>query len=177
MKVTVFGGSTCSEAVGKMAEELGKLLAQAGHTVITGGYGGVMSAVSKGAREAGGEAIGVVLKGIGEPNMFVGVPALADNYWDRLGMLMEMGDAYIAFPGNSGTSTELLAALYTQANRMRLLRGSPKKPVILLYSGFDDEARIVSFLYHAAGSDYAFPALLLRTQTPQEAVSYLTPVQ
>jgi len=41
------------------AQRLGQLLAQAGHTVITGGYIGTMEAVSHGAADAGGHVIGV----------------------------------------------------------------------------------------------------------------------
>ena len=55
MKVSVFGGSQPKEGSTAYAEaqELGKLLAERGHTVLTGGYIGTMEAVSRGAREAG----------------------------------------------------------------------------------------------------------------------------
>ena len=43
----------------KEAEQVGMLLASAGYTVQTGGYGGVMEAASKGAAQAGGHVIGV----------------------------------------------------------------------------------------------------------------------
>src|SRR6266508_3609115 len=61
MKVSVFGGSEPKEGDTAYAEamELGKLLAQRGHTVLTGGYIGTMEAVSRGACEAGGHVIGV----------------------------------------------------------------------------------------------------------------------
>ena len=61
MKISVFGGSQPQEGSDTYAEarELGRLLAQAGHTVLTGGYIGTMEAVSRGASEAGGHVIGV----------------------------------------------------------------------------------------------------------------------
>ena len=56
MNITIFGGSlpqTGSKGY-QEAYNLGQLLAQAGHSVITGGYIGTMEAVSRGAAEAGG---------------------------------------------------------------------------------------------------------------------------
>jgi uncharacterized protein (TIGR00725 family) len=66
MKVSVFGGSQPKEDSTAYAEarELGKLLAERGHTVLTGGYIGVMEAVSRGAHEAGGHVIGVTCEDI-----------------------------------------------------------------------------------------------------------------
>src|SRR5258706_8566373 len=61
MNISVFGGSQPKEgdAAYVEAQELGKLLAEHGHTVLTGGYIGTMEAVSKGSSEAGGHVIGV----------------------------------------------------------------------------------------------------------------------
>ena len=66
MRVSVFGGSQPkeSDAAYTEAKELGKLLAQRGHTVLTGGYIGTMEAVSRGASEAGGHVIGVTCEDI-----------------------------------------------------------------------------------------------------------------
>ncbi|MFN8411896.1 MAG: hypothetical protein U0Z26_05870 [Anaerolineales bacterium] len=61
MNVTVLGGAQPKEgtAAYEEARELGKLLAEQGHAVLTGGYMGTMEAVSRGASEAGGHVIGV----------------------------------------------------------------------------------------------------------------------
>lgn len=61
MNVTVFGGSQPmpGDPAYQEAMNLGSLLAQSGHTVLTGGYIGTMEAVSRGASEAGGHVIGV----------------------------------------------------------------------------------------------------------------------
>src|SRR5512147_722059 len=61
MNVTIFGGASPLPGSPPYQEacELGKLLAQAGHAVLTGGYIGTMEAVSKGASQAGGHVIGV----------------------------------------------------------------------------------------------------------------------
>ena len=66
MNITVFGGSQPREGDSAYNEamELGRLLAQRGHTVLTGGYIGTMEAVSRGASEAGGHVIGVTCEDI-----------------------------------------------------------------------------------------------------------------
>ncbi len=66
MRVSVFGGSQPKEgdAAYTEAQELGRLLAERGHTVLTGGYIGTMEAVSRGANEAGGHVIGVTCEDI-----------------------------------------------------------------------------------------------------------------
>lgn len=52
MNITVFGGAQPQpgDENYRMAHKLGQLLGQAGHTVLTGGYGGTMEAVSRGSR-------------------------------------------------------------------------------------------------------------------------------
>ena len=60
--IAVFGSSEPSDGdpLYERAQRLGHRLAKAGFGVITGGYGGVMEAASRGAYEAGGKSIGVV---------------------------------------------------------------------------------------------------------------------
>ena len=66
MRITVFGGSAPQpgQPAYLEAQRLGELLAKAGYEVVTGGYMGVMEAVSRGAVEAGGRAIGVTCQEI-----------------------------------------------------------------------------------------------------------------
>jgi uncharacterized protein (TIGR00725 family) len=59
-QVSVFGAGEPTPDEAAMAEEVGRLLAEAGVTVVTGGLGGVMAAASKGAREAGGQVVAVI---------------------------------------------------------------------------------------------------------------------
>jgi len=58
--VTIFGGSKCCETDHEYSEALrvGQLLADAGFTICTGGYSGVMEAASRGAHERGGRCSG-----------------------------------------------------------------------------------------------------------------------
>ena len=61
--VTIFGGSRCTEGTPEYREAraLGARLAEAGFTICTGGYLGVMEAASRGARENGGRVFGIVM--------------------------------------------------------------------------------------------------------------------
>jgi uncharacterized protein (TIGR00725 family) len=61
-QISVIGSGTCEEGsqAWTLAEEVGRRLAEAGATVVCGGLGGVMEAVSRAATAAGGVAIGIV---------------------------------------------------------------------------------------------------------------------
>ena len=61
--VTIFGGSKCLESDAEYADarRVGQLLADAGYTICTGGYSGVMEAASRGAHERGGRVIGITI--------------------------------------------------------------------------------------------------------------------
>ncbi|MBK6646210.1 MAG: LOG family protein [Anaerolineales bacterium] len=103
MNITVFGGAQPKEGTSayEEARELGSLLAQRGHAVLTGGYMGTMEAVSRGAHEAGGHVIGVTCIDIEEwrktkPNEWVKEERRKQTLMDRLTALVEGCDAAIA---------------------------------------------------------------------------------
>lgn len=90
------------------AELLGSLLATEGFAIVTGGYGGLMAAVSRGAHASGGHVIGLPMsawKGL-EPNQWNAELRWADGYATRLGHLLSC-DAVIALPGGVGTLSEM----------------------------------------------------------------------
>jgi uncharacterized protein (TIGR00725 family) len=99
------------------AERCGRLLAEAGLTVATGGYGGVMEGASKGAAEAGGHVIGVTAPPIFPnrpgPNGWVTDERPAASLTARLDLLLSAASAVIALPGSIGTLTELMVAWNT----------------------------------------------------------------
>lgn len=96
------------------ARRLGHLLAEAGLTVASGGYAGLMEAVSEGAASAGGTVIGVtaptVFPSRPGPNRHVSVERPAETITERIHDLIDMADAVIALPGSLGTLTELVMA-------------------------------------------------------------------
>src|ERR1044071_2194019 len=110
MRISVFGGSQPKQDSTAYAEamELGKLLAQRGHTVLTGGYIGVMEAVSRGAHEAGGHIIGVTCEDIEawrpiKANAWVMEELRVKTLMERLHTLIHESDAAFALPGGAGT--------------------------------------------------------------------------
>src|SRR5262249_14593132 len=59
-QISVFGAGVPTPRERELASEVGRLLAEAGATLVTGGLGGVMEAASRGAREAGGTVVAIV---------------------------------------------------------------------------------------------------------------------
>ena len=117
MKVAVFGSANALEGddLYDLAYQLGKLLAEAGHTVMTGGYCGTMEATSRGASEAGGHTIGVTSKEIeafrpGGPNPWVREVIPGVTLGDRIAILTRQADALVALPGGVGTLAEVATA-------------------------------------------------------------------
>jgi uncharacterized protein (TIGR00725 family) len=132
--VAVFGasGSLPGDDHYEEAVMCGRLLALAGFTVATGGYGGTMEAVSLGAAGAGGTVIGVTVPAAfpqrSGANRFVAVEHRAESLIGRVGELVDGSDASIALWGSLGTATELLAA-WNVAFVARLAGHRPK-PVV-----------------------------------------------
>ena len=96
------------------AEEVGRLLAEAGAIVVTGGRGGVMEAASKGAREAGGTTLGI-LPGPDrrEANEWVTVAVPTGMGEARNALVVRAADAVVAVGGAWGTLSEIAFARKT----------------------------------------------------------------
>jgi len=108
--VTIFGGSKCSSDSPeyKDARELGGRLAEAGYTICTGGYLGIMEAASRGAREKGGRVFGIVMNQFkSEPNRFLTDKVATDHFYDRLQRLITRSVGFVALRGGMGTVTEI----------------------------------------------------------------------
>ena len=94
------------------AEEVGRLLAEAGAVVVCGGMGGVMEAAARGAAGAGGVAVGI-LPGLdrdeGNPHLTVAVPTGMGE--GRNALVVRSADAVIAIAGEFGTLSEIALAL------------------------------------------------------------------
>lgn len=127
--VTIFGGSHFrkGDKEYELACELGGKLAKAGYTVCNGGYGGVMEASARGAKEAGGKTIGVTTEEFGGPaNLWIHEEIRMKKWVKRLFKLIELGDAYVVLDGGTGTLVELFV-VWEMLNK-KLIR----KPIILL---------------------------------------------
>jgi len=130
--VTIFGTGRArwDDSAFAMALEMGSLLAQAGFTIANGGYGGTMLAAAKGAAEAGGQVIGVTCSAFksAKANEYVTREIVTDSLDKRLDKLIDLGHAYIALPGGTGTLLEL-AKVWELKNKGFL---KADKPIILL---------------------------------------------
>jgi uncharacterized protein (TIGR00730 family) len=95
----------------EMTRELGKWAAENGHSIVFGGHdAGLMHAVSKAAKEAGGEVIGVVphkIMEMGRLSPYLDVHIPTENLTDRKDLMMLQSDAFIVLPGGIGTLDEL----------------------------------------------------------------------
>ena len=110
--VAVIGGTEVSSSVEADAEEVGRLLAEAGVIVVTGGREGVATAASRGAMEAGGLTVGILPgRDRDEANPWVRVAVPTGLGEMRNALVVMDADAVIAFPGAYGTLTEIAFAL------------------------------------------------------------------
>lgn len=108
--VTIFGGSRCGENTPEYQEarDLGACLAEAGFTICTGGYLGVMEAASRGAREKGGRVFGIVMNQFrSEPNRYLTDKVATKHFYERLQNLIERSVGFVALRGGMGTVTEV----------------------------------------------------------------------
>lgn len=116
--------------------QLGRLLAQRGHTVLTGGYIGTMEAVSRGAHEAGGHVVGVTCEEIENwrnvgANRWVKEERKKKTLLERLQALIEDCDAAIALPGGPGTLTEIALTW-----NLMIIGALHRRPLILVGDGW-----------------------------------------
>jgi uncharacterized protein (TIGR00730 family) len=156
MRISVFGGSAPKpqEPAYQEAYKLGQLIAEAGHTVLTGGYIGTMEAVSRGAAEAGGHVIGVTCDEIESwrpvgPNPWIKEEIRLPTLQDRVEKLIKSCDAAFALPGGVGTLAEIAvmwSLIQTQVITIR--------PLILIGPGWE---KTFTLLYDAHAS-YIPPA-------------------
>lgn len=138
MKVSVFGGSQPTENSAAYVEamQLGRLLAERGHAVLTGGYIGTMEAVSRGACEAGGHVVGVTCaeierwRGAGA-NRWVKEEWKKETLIERLQALVQDCDAALALPGGPGTLTEIALTW-----NLMIVSVLPRRPLILIGGGW-----------------------------------------
>jgi len=117
--ITVFGSSRPQQGDADYsdARSLGGELARAGFAVCSGGYGGVMEAVSRGAKEAGGKTYGVTAEFFKpKANAWIDVEVQMKTWHERLFELIRLGDGFVACKGGTGTLVEL-AVVWEMVNK------------------------------------------------------------
>ena len=110
--VSVSGSGDAPPDVIALAEEVGSRLARANAVVVCGGLGGVMEAVCRGAKSAGGTTVGI-LPGTerSDANAFVDVAIPTGLGESRNALVARSADALIAIGGEFGTLSEMALAI------------------------------------------------------------------
>ena len=114
-KPTIVGVIGSSEPCGAglcLAYEVGRLLAEAGVILVTGGLGGVMEAASRGCSEAGGQVLGI-LPGDNpdSANPYVDIAIPSGMGHARNVLVAQTAQALIAIEGELGTLSEIAIGL------------------------------------------------------------------
>lgn len=110
--VMVSGPGRANEREMAWAEEVGRLLAEAGAVVLCGGLGGVMDAVARGASSAGGISVGILpgdTRDGASDGLTVALPTGMGE--TRNALLVRAADVVIAISGEYGTLSEIAFAL------------------------------------------------------------------
>ncbi len=112
--VSVFGSASVPEGSPLYDDgmRLGSGLAQSGFDVATGGYGGLMEAVSRGASEGGAHVLGFTCDRLEvwrpvQPNAWIHEQIRCSSLRERVVRLIEAGQALVALPGGVGTLSEI----------------------------------------------------------------------
>jgi uncharacterized protein (TIGR00730 family) len=113
--ITVFGSARITEQnpVYAEAREVGRLLAEAGFAVVTGGGPGVMEAANRGARDAGGLSVGFNIELPHEQftNAYLDISLTFKHFYARKTMFVKAAEGFVIFPGGFGTLDELFESL------------------------------------------------------------------
>ena len=109
IQVSVIGSGAEHE---ERAEQVGRLLADAGATVVTGGLGEVMAAAARGAKSAGGTTVGILpTETRASANEWIDHVVVTGVGHARNLAVVASGDAVIAVGGRHGTLAEIGFAL------------------------------------------------------------------
>jgi len=173
--VTVFGSARFPEGHRwyEMSREVGRRLAAAGLTVITGGGPGVMEGANRGAREAGGRSVGcnIQLPREQRPNPYLDQFLEFRYFFVRKVMLVKYSHGFIVLPGGFGTMDEIFeTATLIQTRKI------PEFPLVLMGSAYwkDLVELFQDSMLREGTIDPADCAILRITDDPQEAVEIVS---
>jgi uncharacterized protein (TIGR00730 family) len=171
--ITVFGSSRPREgdAHYALARHLGSELASRGFAVCSGGYGGVMEAVSRGAKDAGGSTIGIVSEFFtSRANRWIDEVISVKSWQDRLFSLIETGSGYVACPGGTGTLVEL-SVVWEMLNK-RVMHAKPFVTIGHFWEPIIERVREVE-TGHSSQWGEGLSRIIHNAEGPGEAADYL----
>ena len=113
--VSIFGSARVAESspVYTAARATGRLFAEQGFAVVTGGGPGVMEAANRGAQEAGGLSVGFNIELPHEQgvNPYCDIALTFHHFYARKTMFVKAAEGFVIFAGGFGTLDELFEAL------------------------------------------------------------------
>ena len=175
--ITLFGSSRPKPGSADylLAYETGFELARAGFILCNGGYGGTMEAAARGAKEAGGKTVGILLsKRLLRANPYIDRAEKERTLLGRLKRLARLGDGYLIFKGGTGTLLEVALVL-----EMTHKKFSSPKPMVFMGNFWKETVR-TALLESRLGSSSPFKAdtdrmksLVRFVQTPEKAAAIL----
>jgi uncharacterized protein (TIGR00730 family) len=172
--ITVFGGSHARDGEDdyEQARELGRELAARGFRVCSGGYGGVMEAASRGAKESGGSTLAVTAKFFkSTANAWVDEVSAVATWQERLFELIRLGEGFVACKGGTGTLVEL-AVVWEMLNK-GVMQGKPFVALGEFWSPIIERVREVEVNHSSRRRGEAVERLVHVARTPAEAAEHL----
>ncbi len=155
------------------AEHMGRALAEAGYTVITGGGPGDMEAANKGALEAQGQSIGLAIDLPYElrPNNYLTKVVTFRYFFVRKVMFVKYSRAFVIMPGGFGTLDELFEAV----TLIQTTKIQPFPVILVSEDGYWDG--LLNWLRETAVARDKVPpqdmGILLRAERPEEVLAIL----
>jgi len=156
------------------AQKMGRLLAQEGYSVVTGGGPGIMEAANRGASEVGGQSVGIniELPKVQRGNQYVNQSTSFYYFFTRKVMISFSSSVYIFFPGGYGTLDEffeMVVLLQTQ---------KLSHSVIIIAVGRDYWQPLLNWLEKDVYGKYQAITkkelgLFELVETPEEAITYI----
>ncbi|MBI2617267.1 LOG family protein [Candidatus Gottesmanbacteria bacterium] len=173
-KIVIFAGNECikerEEYYFSLSYRTGKLLAEHGFTVVSGGGPGLMNEVSRGAYEAGGHTIGICLEIAGRVNSnFLKEKELFHSLRERQLRLTSFADGFLALPGGIGTLYEITEILALK----RKYEIEETKPLIILDGYYEEFYHLLEKMEREGFTPLYLNKMYTRVQTPEEAVEKL----
>jgi uncharacterized protein (TIGR00725 family) len=168
--ISVFGSSRPRDGEPEYLEAraVGQELARTGFVLCNGGYGGIMEASARGAKEAGGSTMGITVETFTrQPNRWIDREIRKPTLMERLATLVDSADGYVVLKGGTGTLLEL-AYVWEFINK----RFMPERPIIVygeFWSGVVETLR-EELLWEGLGD---CTSIIQRADSPGECAEIL----
>jgi uncharacterized protein (TIGR00730 family) len=135
--ISIFGSARMKPGTKyyELTREVAYKLAKIGYAIVSGGGGGLMEAANRGAKEAGGQSIGlnIELPFEQEPNKYIDIDKLITfrHFFVRKVMFVKYAQGFVVMPGGYGTLDE-----FSEAITLIQTQKTKRFPVVLMVSSY-----------------------------------------